>query len=131
MPKKTLPPLTEAQIAIMNIVWDRGETTVGEVYQELAARRGVARNTVLTLIQRLYEKGWLRRRESGNTHLYRAAVGREKTQANMLQRLLESAFEGSAEGMVMTLLNDVPLAPGEADRIRKMLNRAKGKKDSK
>jgi predicted transcriptional regulator len=131
MAKKTLPPLTETQIAIMNIVWDRGETTVGEVYQELAEQRGVARNAVLTIIQRLYEKSWLRRRESGNTHLYRAAVGREKAQANMLQRLLESAFEGSAEGMVMTLLNDVPLAPGEADRIRKMLDRAKRKKDGK
>ena len=61
------PPLpSDAQLEVLNIIWDRGETTVGELWQAFSARRPVARNTVLTLVARLEEKGWLRRRAEGN-----------------------------------------------------------------
>jgi predicted transcriptional regulator len=112
MSAKKRPPLSETQIAIMNVVWDRGEITVGELYREFSARRDVARNTVLTMTTRLYEKGWLKRRRRGNAYLYRAAVPREKTLAamvgsrphpavHMLNRELARAREETCDNFVL------------------------------
>ena len=78
--KSTEPPaLSEAQLEIMQIVWQGDEVTVTVVWSELAKRRAVARNTVLTLMDRLEKKGWLKRRAEGQTHYYRAASSRCST----------------------------------------------------
>ena len=65
------PPLSEAQLEIMNLVWSHGPMTVGEMWQILSSRRGVARNTVQTLVTRLEEKGWLA--HSGEGGVFRCA----------------------------------------------------------
>jgi BlaI family penicillinase repressor len=123
-----LPPLSEAQMEIMNVVWDRGEVTVAEVWKALAARRKLARNTVLTMLSRLEEKGWLCRDEGGHAFRYRAAVPREATLGTMIRRLVDTAFGGSAEGLVMALLHGRGVSEEEARRIRAMIARAEGKK---
>ena len=94
---EALPPLSEAQMEIMNVVWERGEATVADVWKALAARRRVARSTVLTMITRLEEKGWLCCDEAGHAFRYRAAVPREATLGEMVRRLVDTAFAGSAE----------------------------------
>ncbi len=119
------PPLTDAQLAIMNIVWDRREVTVGHVWRTLSAERAVARNTVLTQITRLEEKGWLSHRTEGNAFFYRATVPRKATRRRMIHRLVDTAFEGSAEGLVLALLEGRDLSAEEADRIRKMLEQSR------
>ena len=121
-----LPPLSEAQMEIMNVVWDRGEATVADVWKALSARRKVARNTVLTMITRLEEKGWLSRDAEGHAFRYRAAVPREATLGTMVRRLVDTAFGGSAEGLVMALLHGRGVSKEEARRIRKMIDRAEG-----
>lgn len=121
------PPLSEAQLEIMNIVWDRGEATVAEVWKALGARRKVARNTVLTMLTRLEEKGWLCRDEGGHAFRYKAAVPREATLGTMIRRLVDTAFGGSAEGLVMALLHDRGISAEEADKIRAMIDRAEDK----
>jgi BlaI family transcriptional regulator, penicillinase repressor len=129
-PSKT-PSISEAQREIMNIVWERGEVGVADVWRMLSARRPVARNTILTLISRLVEKGWLRTRKVGNAFRYTAAWPREKSQAEEIRRLVNTVFDGSAEGLVMSLLEGGGLSPAEAERIRAMIlkaNRNKGKK---
>jgi BlaI family penicillinase repressor len=122
-----LPPLSEAQIEIMNVVWDRGEVTVADVWKALSARRKVARNTVLTMISRLEEKGWLLRDDAGHAFRYRAASPREATLGTMIRRLVDTAFGGSAEGLVMALLHGRGVSKEEAARIRAMIERAGGK----
>jgi len=122
-----LPPLSEAQLEIMNVIWDRGEATVADVWRALAARRKVARNTVLTMVQRLEEKGWLRRDTGGHAHRYRASVPRGATLGTMVRRLVETAFAGSAEGLVLALLDGRGVSKDEADRIRAMIDRAEGR----
>ncbi len=114
--------LTEAQLEIMNLVWDRDELTVAEVWKELSQLRKVSRNTIQTLMTRLDARGWLAHRVEGKTFIYRAVFQREATQKQLLTKLLNAAFAGSASGLVMALL-DGDLAPGEADRIRDMLDR--------
>jgi predicted transcriptional regulator len=112
----------------MNVVWNRGEVTVGQVWRELAASRSVARNTVQTTIARLEEKGWLRHRVDGSAFLYSAVVPRKITLHRMVGRLVDSAFGGSTENLVMALLEDRALSEGEAERIRAMLEDRKRKR---
>ncbi len=124
MTKPELPPLSEAQLEIINIVWDQGKATVGEVWKALSKRRPVSRNTVSTMVTRLEEKGWLRHRVIGGTFLYSATHPREKVLPRMVHRLVDAAFQGSAEGLVLTLLEGGRLSAEEVERIRSMLEKA-------
>ncbi len=109
----------------MNVVWERGEVTVGQVWRELTTRRSIARNTVQTTLARLEEKGWLRHRTDGKAFLYSATIPRETTLRRMVARLVDTAFGGSTEGLVMTLLEDRKLSEEEAERIRAMVEASK------
>jgi predicted transcriptional regulator len=122
-----LPPLSEGQLELMNIVWDHGEVTVAEAWKAMAARRKVARNTVLTMLSRLEEKGWLRCDSADHAHRYRAAVPREATLGTMIRRLVDTAFGGSAEGLVLALLHGKGVSAEEARRIRELIDRAEGR----
>ena len=122
--RTNLAPLSDAQREIMEIVWDRGEVSVAEVWRLLADRRPVARNTALTLITRLVDKGWLVAGREGNAFRYTAALPREEAQAEELRRLVDTVFDGSAEGLVMTLLDGGSLSAAEVQRIRAMLLKA-------
>src|SRR5437016_424445 len=110
------PPLSEAQLEIVNVVWDRGEATVGEIWQELSSRRKVARNTVQTLVTRLEEKGWLVHSAEEPVFRYRAVYPRQSTLRHLVRRLVDTAFGGSTEGLVMALLDDPALDDAEAER---------------
>ena len=123
-----LPALSDVQLEIMNVVWDREECSVADVWKVLNERRGVSRNTVHTLIVRLEEKGWLRRREADGGVLYSPAATRESTQQRCVQRLIETVFDGSPEGLVLTLLNDGTVSSDEADRIRDLIAEARRRK---
>ena len=126
-PEHSRPPLSEAQLEIMNVVWDRGEVTVADVWKAVASRRKVSRNTVLTMLTRLEEKGGLNCDGEGHAFRYRATVPREATLGTMIGRLVDTAFGGSAEGLVMALLHGRGVSREEARRIRTMISRAEGK----
>ena len=125
MGDETEAGLTEAQLAIMRAVWDRGEATVADVREALAVDRPLARNTVQTMMTRLEEKGWLRRTAEGRAFRYAAAQPRERVLGGLVRRLLDSAFGGSAEGLIMTLLTERGVSRDEAKRIRKMIDEAR------
>ena len=123
-----LPALSDAQWEIMTVIWERSECSVADVWKVLNERRGVARNTVHTLIVRLEEKGWLTHHEAEGGFLYSATVSREHSQQSSVQRLIETVFDGSPEGLVLTLLNGGTLSKKEADRIRELINSAQRRK---
>ena len=118
-----LPPLTEAQVEIMNAVRERGEATVSEVWNDLSSRRPWARNTVQTLMVRLEEKGWLKHRAEGNAFVYSAAVERRRALRQAVSRLVDTAFAGSAEGLIMALLDGRGITPEEAARIHRLIEK--------
>jgi BlaI family transcriptional regulator, penicillinase repressor len=124
MAKRDLPPLSEAQLEIMNIIWDRGTATVGQISKTLADHRAVSRNTISTMVTRLEEKGWLRHRVVGGTFIYSARQPREKVLPRMIHRLVDAAFQGSAEGLVLALLQSGRLSAEEIERIKSMIERA-------
>ncbi len=124
-----LAELSEAQMEIMQVVWEHGETTVALVLKELRQRRQLSRNTVQTMLSRLDKKGWLDHRQDGNTFYYCAAVPRDQALRDVTGRLVDTAFAGSPEGLVMALLGGRGLSKKEAERIQEMIDEAgKGKK---
>ena len=124
MTKSPSPPLSDAQLEIMNIVADQGTATVGEVWKALAKRRSLSRNAVSTMVTRLEEKGWLHHRAAGGTYLYSATHPRSKVLSRLVRRLVDAAFQGSAEGLVLTLLEGGRLSADEMERIKAMLEKA-------
>lgn len=122
---KTEPvPLTAAQREIMEVVWECGEATVSQVLQVLAGRREVARNTVQTMMVRLADKGWLKHRAQGRTHVYSAARPRSISLGAKVAQMIDRLFAGSPEDMVTALIEYRGLSDDEAQRIRQMIERA-------
>jgi BlaI family transcriptional regulator, penicillinase repressor len=122
MAKHAEPGLTAVQLEIMDLFWEHGELGVAQVWKHLSARRTIARNTVQTTLSRLADKGWLRARAEGNSFQYRAARTRQRAVGGILRNLVDSAFSGSATGLVMALLESRRLAPEEVERIRQLIN---------
>src|SRR3954462_11449889 len=110
--RKTTAALSPAQLEIMNVVWDRGEAGVAEIWQALSRRRRVARNTVQTMLVRLAAKGWLRHRQEGNAFVYAAARPRGRVLGGLVSRLVETAFGGSASSMGLSPLQQGPILAG-------------------
>lgn len=125
MARKELPPLTDAQVEIMNIVWDNQPCSVADVWRILNEIRSVSRNTVHTVMIRLEEKAWLTRETDGSQVLFQAAVTQQKSQRQTVRRLVDSVFGGSIEELVLTLLNDPTVSSEEASRIQRLITEAK------
>jgi BlaI family transcriptional regulator, penicillinase repressor len=124
MAKRPEPNLTSVQLEIMNLFWEEGELGVAQVWKLLTARRPMARNTVQTMLTRLADKGWLRARAEGNAFYYRSTRPRKFAVTGMLGDLLDSAFAGSATGLVTALLEDRRLSREDARHIRELIDRA-------
>jgi BlaI family penicillinase repressor len=122
-----LSPLSGAQIEIMNLVWARVETTVSDIWKALQLKRPVARTTVLTVMDRLEKKGWLTRHVVEQQHLYSAARSREATLGGIVEQLVETAFAGSAEELVVALLSGRGVSADEAKRIRALIEKTRRK----
>ncbi len=122
------PRLSEAQLEIMNIVWDMGEAIVADVWNKLSARRPIARNTVQTTMTRLEEKGWLSHKTDGKTFRYSAAFTRASALRRAVSRLADTAFGGSTEDLVIALLDGRTISKNEAGRIRAIIKKAEEKK---
>jgi BlaI family transcriptional regulator, penicillinase repressor len=126
-----LPDLSPAQREIMEIVWDRGEVTAAEVRRVLARTRGVARNTVRTLLERMEDKGWLAHRVEGRTFLYAAARPRRDTVGRKVREVVDTVCGGSPEALVAALIDYRGLKPDELERIRRLLDQAKATRGRK
>ncbi len=123
-----LQPLSKTQWEIMQIVWNLRETTVSHVWKRLSQQRNLARNTVLTQMDRLAKKGWLKRRADGNTYHYSAATTRKATLKDAARRLLIAAFGGDVDELVLTLLDNGNLSDEQSKRIREMIDEARRSK---
>jgi BlaI family transcriptional regulator, penicillinase repressor len=126
--KSTPEGLTAGQIEILSVVWEMGEAGVADVWRVLSGRRAVARNTVQTMLARLHERGWLRAREAGNAFVYSPARKRASVLARLVGGLVDSAFGGSASGLVAALLQSRRLGADEVARIRALIDQAEKKR---
>jgi len=122
---KTSRP-TDRELTILRILWDRGPSTVREVNEVMDKDRDTGYTTSLKLMQIMTEKGLLIRDESQRQHVYKPTITEEKTQKQLVGDLLERAFSGSAEKLVVRALSAKKVSAKELERIRKMLDELKG-----
>ena len=121
MPRKPSTTLTEAELRLMNILWDRSRGTVAEVVQALPTQRRLAYTTVLTTLRILERKGYLEHETQGRAYVYRPVVDRRQARRSALRRLMGEFFEGSPELLVLNLLEADDIDASELDRIKKMI----------
>ena len=117
-----LPRPTDAELQILRVLWQKGPSTVRGVLEGLERGRSIGYTTVLKLLQIMAEKGLVSRDESQRAHLYAPRIPREETQRQLVGDLLERAFGGSAERLVMQALASRKASPEELARIRKLLD---------
>lgn len=122
MAEKKVRRPTDAELAILRVLWQRGPSTVREVQEVLSVDKPTGYTTVLKLMQIMTEKGLLTRDESRRTHVYQPRFPAEKTQRQLVADLLERVFEGSAEKMVMQALSSRRVSPEELAQIRSLLD---------
>lgn len=118
---------TDAELAILRVLWAQGPSTVREVAEEMG-REG-AYTTVLKLLQIMTDKGLVRRDESARTHVYRAARSERATQRQLVRDLADRAFGGSAGRLVMQALAAKKASPDELAEIRAWLAERETKRE--
>jgi BlaI family transcriptional regulator, penicillinase repressor len=119
--KKGVPRPTDAELAILGVLWDQGPSTVREVTAALQVSRGTGYTTALKLMQIMTEKGIISRNESERTHVYQSVLPREDTQQQLIRDLLERAFGGSAQKLVLQALSSKKATRQELAEIRKTI----------
>jgi BlaI family transcriptional regulator, penicillinase repressor len=123
---KAIKP-TESELEILQILWSRGLATVREVHEDLASTKDVGYTTTLKLMQIMHEKGLVKRDDSMRTHVYQAAVNKERTQKHLLGKMIDSLFGGSPTQLVIQALGEHKASPEELEKIQAILNDLKQK----
>ena len=120
-PKPTTPRPTDAELAILRVLWSRGPSTVRQVHDVLSAERPTVYTTALKMLQIMTEKGLVRRDETDRSHIYQARLSEEHTQRQLVRDLLDRAFGGSASKLVMQALATRRASAEELGEIRKLI----------
>ena len=113
---------TESELEILQVLWKKGLATVREVHEELAALKDAGYTTTLKLMQIMNEKGLVKRDDSMRTHVYQAAVNKEKTQKHLLGKMIDNLFGGSPTQLVIQALGEHKASPAELEKIQALLN---------
>jgi BlaI family transcriptional regulator, penicillinase repressor len=124
MATKTIKP-TESELEILQILWKKGMASVREVHEELLQTKEAGYTTTLKLMQIMHEKGLVKRDDSIKTHIYQAAVSKEKTQKHLLNKMIDSLFGGSSGELVMQALGNHKASAEELEEIQKILDNLK------
>ena len=121
---KTIKP-TESELEILQILWKKVNASVREVHEELLQTKEAGYTTTLKLMQIMHEKGLVKRDDSIKTHIYQAAVSKEKTQKHLLNKMIDTLFGGSPGELVMQALGNHKASPAELEEIQRLLNNLK------
>ncbi|XZF12377.1 BlaI/MecI/CopY family transcriptional regulator [Chitinophagaceae bacterium MMS25-I14] len=118
---------TEGELEILNIIWEKGPSTVREIFEVLGQNKDSGYTTTLKLMQIMHEKGLLKRDTTSKTHLYEAAITREQTQGQMIQRMVDTVFKGSTAQLVLQALGNHKADAAELKMIKEYLREMEAK----
>lgn len=124
MPRRQSATLTEAELRIMEVLWQRGSGTVQQVLQGLPEKPALAYNSVLTIIRILEKKGYVKHVKDGRAHLYAPIIEREDAQRSEVRHLVSRFFKNSHEQLVLNILEERGLEQEELNRLKEMLARS-------
>jgi len=117
--------LTEAELRIMNVLWERGSATVHEVLAALPEKPPLAYNSVLTIVRILEKKGYVKHVKDRRAHVYTARVDKRDATRSEVRRLVSRFFGDSHEMLVLNILEEQSMDAEELARVRQLLERAK------
>jgi predicted transcriptional regulator len=120
-------PLTELQIAILRLLWENGELTAAQMWEQLYPERKLAQTTVATIVARLQRRRILARRTRDKQFVYRALVTEADVQHSMVSELTERLFAGDVTALVSHLISARDMTPGDLARVKKILQGARTK----
>lgn len=118
-----LRELTDLQLMLLGVLWDRREATIGEIHERLAGDAEVSRKTVATLLSRLEARGLVRHRVEGRENVYQAAVPRQQVLLSRVSSLLGALFHGDPRAAGVAALDASQVHEGDVDRLRALLRR--------
>ena len=128
MPPRQSPTLTEAELRIMDVLWQRGSSTVQEVLERLSLRPALAYNSVLTTIRVLEKKGYVAHKATdGRAHVYEPVIAQGEARKSEIRHLVSRFFKDSHEQLVLNILEERGIKPEELNRLRRMLERSNNK----
>jgi BlaI family penicillinase repressor len=120
---KNIKP-TESELEILQILWEKEQCTVREVHETLA-KKDAGYTTTLKLMQIMHEKGLVERDTTAKTHIYKALLNQEKTQQQLVTKMIDNVFNGSAARLVMQALGNQSASKEEIDLIKEYLDKLK------
>lgn len=121
MARKPSSTLTDAELRVMQVLWDKGRATVGDVAAALAPHAALAYTTVLTMLRILESKGYARRAKEGRAHVYEASVNREQARTSAVRHLLSRLFDGSPELLMLKVMEDERVDLKELRKLKQMI----------
>ncbi|HEV2699007.1 MAG TPA: BlaI/MecI/CopY family transcriptional regulator [Terriglobales bacterium] len=124
MPRKQSPTLTEAELRIMDVLWQKGQATVQQVLQWLPPKPALAYNSVLTTVRILEKKGYVAHAKDGRAHVYEPLVERKDATRSEIRHLVSRFFRNSHDALVLNILEDSEIEGEEVARLRKILERS-------
>jgi BlaI family penicillinase repressor len=117
------PTLTEQELEIMKIVWERDRATVRDVYESLLERRKIAYTTVMTMMNILEQKKYLRKSSEDRAYIYRPAKPKKQVIKGMVREFVDRVFNGSAEPLLVHLIEDRRLTNKDLDELARMIRK--------
>jgi predicted transcriptional regulator len=124
MPPKRSNTLTEAELRIMRILWERGESLVSELVAAMPESTPLAYTSVLTTVRILEQKGYVRHRQEGRAFVYRPCVAEHEASRSEVRHVLHRFFGNSPERLLLTLLGDEEVSPSELQRLKTAIAQA-------
>jgi BlaI family penicillinase repressor len=125
MAKKNIKP-TEKELDILQVLWDKGAVSVREVHDAMGGEDTNGYTTILKLMQIMHEKGLVTRQKNGKLHLYKAVPSLENTRQQILDKMINTVFQGSAAQLVMSALGNKKSSKEELHEIKKYLEKLEG-----
>jgi BlaI family transcriptional regulator, penicillinase repressor len=125
MTKKNIKP-TEKELEILQIIWEKSAASVKDVHEAMGGEKANGYTTILKLMQIMHEKGLVTRQKSGKLHLYTAVPTLENTRQQILEKMIDTVFQGSAAQMVMSALGNGNPSKAELKEIKKYLENLEG-----
>jgi BlaI family transcriptional regulator, penicillinase repressor len=125
MDRKNTKP-TEKELEILQIIWEKDGVSVKEVHEALGGDQANGYTTILKLMQIMFEKGLVTRQKSGKLHLYTAVPSQENTRQQLVEKMIDTVFKGSAADLVMSALGNKSASKEELQEIKKYLEKLEG-----
>ena len=121
MPPTKSAILTEAELRLMNVLWERGPLTVQQILDGLPRKPALAYNSVLTTIRVLEKKGYVEHAKDGRAYVYVPVIGKQEASRSEIRHLVQRFFGSSQEALVLNILEDRQVDQEELDRLRQLL----------